>query len=101
MRHISRRIVVLVVCTVMLFLSLMQPALAQNPSAKGIQPTAESMAADTVLLRPAGLIGMVVGACVWVVALPFSWLGDNVGEATDALIVQPAKYTFNRPLGNI
>jgi hypothetical protein len=101
MRHISRRVVVFVVCTLMLLLPLVQPVLAQNPSAKSIEPTAESMTADAIFMRPAGLIGMAIGACVWVVSLPFSLLGNNFGDATDALIVQPAKYTFDRPLGNI
>jgi hypothetical protein len=28
-------------------------------------------------------------------------LGGNVGEAADALVVEPAKFTFTRPLGDL
>lgn len=44
---------------------------------------------------------MVVGAVTWVVTLPFSALGGNVDEATKALVVDPAKFTFSRPLGDL
>jgi hypothetical protein len=40
-----------------------------------------------------------VGVVTFVVTLPFSALGGNVGEAGQILVVDPAKYTFVRPLG--
>jgi hypothetical protein len=101
MRHINRRVVTSLICAALLMLSAASPALAQNPSVREIQPSAEAMTADVVLLRPVGIIGMAIGAAVYVVSLPFAWLGDNMDEAADELIVKPAKYTFSRPLGNI
>ncbi len=62
-------------------------------------PTAGTMLADTVLVRPLTLVGTAVGAITFVVTLPFSALGGNMGEAGRILVVDPAKYTFIRPLG--
>jgi hypothetical protein len=62
-------------------------------------PTAGTMLADTVMVRPLTLIGTAVGVVTFVVTLPFSALGGNVGEAGQILVVDPAKYTFIRPLG--
>jgi hypothetical protein len=57
------------------------------------------MLADTVMVRPLTLIGTAVGVVTFVVTLPFSALGGNVGDAGRILVVDPAKYTFIRPLG--
>ncbi len=62
-------------------------------------PTAGTMLADTVMVRPLMLIGTAVGVVAFVVTLPFSALGGNVGDAGQTLVVEPAKYTFIRPLG--
>jgi hypothetical protein len=62
-------------------------------------PTAGTMLADTVMVRPLTLVGTAVGAVAFVVTLPFSALGGNVGEAGRILVVDPAKYAFVRPLG--
>ena len=64
------------------------------------KPSAGAMFADAVAVRPVMLVGTVAGAATWVVSLPFSALGGNVGEAGDYLIMQPARYTFVRPLGD-
>jgi len=58
-----------------------------------------SMAGDFFLCRPLGLAATVIGSVLFVVSLPFSALGDNVGQAADLLVVEPAKFTFDRPLG--
>ncbi|MCF8024918.1 MAG: hypothetical protein K9J79_06355 [Desulfobacteraceae bacterium] len=58
-----------------------------------------AMAVDIFAARPLGLASTVFGAATFVVSLPFSALGHNVGPAYEALIVSPARYTFDRPLG--
>lgn len=65
------------------------------------EPGFEAMLVDGVIVRPLGLGAMVLGAAAWVVTLPFSALGGNVGEATEKLVVEPARFTFVRPLGEI
>ena len=100
MRPISRRLVVCVLSAALLLLPLTQPVLAQNPSVKQIEPSAESMTADILLIRPASIIGTAIGLCVYVVSLPFSAAAGNSGQAGQTLVVKPAQYTFNRPLGS-
>lgn len=64
-------------------------------------PSFTSMLVDGVLVRPLGLGATVAGAAIWVVTLPFSALGGNVKEAANTLVVDPARFTFNRPLGEL
>ena len=59
----------------------------------------EEMVADALFVRPLGIIATIVGAGLFVISLPFSLLGRNVGEAGSKLVVDPAKFTFVRPLG--
>jgi len=63
------------------------------------EPSAGTMAADLVVARPLGVAATVLGAAAFVVSLPFSALGGNVGQAADALVVGPTKATFVRCLG--
>jgi len=63
--------------------------------------TGGTMLADTFMIRPFMLVGTVLGLATFVVTLPFSALGGNIGEAGNTLVVEPAKYTFVRPLGEL
>lgn len=100
MRPISRRLVVCVLSAALLLLPLAQPVLAQNPSVKQIEPSAESMTADILLIRPASIVGTAIGVCVYIISIPFSALGGNMEQASQALVAKPAQYTFSRPLGS-
>lgn len=62
-------------------------------------PPAYAMVGDLLIARPLGAALTVIGTAAFVVSLPFSALGGNVGEAADALVVAPAKLTFARCLG--
>ena len=64
-------------------------------------PSGAEMIIDAVVVRPLSLVGTVIGVVFFVVTLPFSALGGNVGEAADTLVVEPATYTFVRPLGEM
>jgi hypothetical protein len=81
------------------FASDMSATSASTYSEYAEAPTAGTMLADTVMVRPLMLIGTAVGVVAFVITLPFSALGGNVGEAGRILVVEPAKYTFIRPLG--
>ena len=54
---------------------------------------------DALLERPAGLVGMVGGFTIFVVTLPLSAGGGNVGECWEKLVKRPTRHTFARPLG--
>jgi hypothetical protein len=57
------------------------------------------MAFDFAAARPVGLLSLATGAAFFIASLPFSILGGNTGEAFDKLVIDPARYTFLRPLG--
>ena len=57
------------------------------------------MIGDLVIARPLGLATTAVGTVAFVLSLPFTILGNNVGEAADTLVVKPASETFTRCLG--
>ena len=59
-----------------------------------------TMTMDLVLARPAGAVATLAGAAIFLVSWPFSALGGNSDEAWDSLVVTPASYTFQRPLGD-
>lgn len=65
------------------------------------KPGAGYVLLDSFLMRPVMLVGTVVGAATFLVSLPFSALGGNVGESAETLVLEPAQYTFLRPLGEI
>lgn len=58
------------------------------------------MTADLVLARPVGAAATVTGFVIFVVSSPFSALGGNTKEAWESLVVSPATYSFQRPLGH-
>lgn len=61
--------------------------------------SAGAMAVDALAVRPLGFVATVLGTGLFVVSLPFSALGGNVDEAAQNLVVNPARFTFVRPLG--
>ncbi|MBA1273292.1 multidrug transporter [Stutzerimonas azotifigens] len=62
-------------------------------------PKAFSMIGDLLIARPLLIGATVIGAGAFLVSLPFTALGGNVGEAGKALVVEPGKAAFVRCLG--
>ncbi len=62
-------------------------------------PPAYAMVGDLVIARPLLIAATIIGAGVFVISLPFTALGGNVGEAGKALVVDPGKEAFVRCLG--
>jgi hypothetical protein len=60
---------------------------------------AERMIADTLVVRPVGIAATVLGSVSYVISLPFSYFGGNQYEAQETLVEDPARHTFQRPLG--
>ena len=67
----------------------------------GSDVSAEAIIADGLILRPAGVLATVVGSALFVVTLPFSAPTRSVDKAAQKLVVDPARYTFVRPLGQV
>ena len=90
MKFINKLLAVLVLTCI-----ISVPAMAGPEGA----PRAEAVAIDVIVARPLGVVITGVGAALFIVSLPFSLLGGNVGEAGKALVGGPAKETFMRCLG--
>lgn len=80
-------------------LALVAAPTAQAAGYVDERPNAGEMFADGLVVRPLALGATVLGCATWLVTLPFSALGGSVEEATQKLVVQPAAFTFVRPLG--
>jgi len=93
--------VVLLVAVLFLCATSLVHAAEDSYMARTEDVSAEAMIADGLLLRPAGIAATVLGTAVFVVTLPFSIPTRSVGKAAQKLIVDPARYTFVRPLGQI
>ncbi|MBW1735078.1 MAG: hypothetical protein JRJ09_08115 [Deltaproteobacteria bacterium] len=59
------------------------------------------MAGDLLVIRPLGILATAAGSIIYVLSLPFSVAGGNEEEARQKLVIEPAKYTFTRPLGEL
>lgn len=55
---------------------------------------------DIAFARPFGLVATVVGGAIFVVCLPFALPSGSVNSTADALVGEPFRFTFERPLGN-
>jgi len=94
---------VLALTTGLLALPAHAESVPQNASGDPIYsveaPKAYSMVGDLIIARPLLIAATAIGAGVFVVSLPFTALGGNVGEAGKALVVEPGKAAFVRCLG--
>lgn len=90
---LPKKLMVILTC-----MTLMLPAYS-FAQGKTERPEAYEMGLDLLIARPIALAMTVVGSAIFVVSLPFSLLGGNVGDAADVLVIGPAKATFTRCLG--
>ena len=91
---------------VVLLISTATPALAANagsgdPRYTIQNPPAYAMIGDLLIARPLLIVATVIGAGLFVVALPFTAFGGGIGDAGKALVVDPGKAAFVRCLGCI
>jgi hypothetical protein len=62
-------------------------------------PKGYAMVGDLVIARPLLIGATAIGAAAFIVSLPFTALGGNVGEAAQSLVVEPGREAFVRCLG--
>lgn len=82
---------------------LTSPAFASQPTH---QVNGYDVLFESLVLRPLGLVGLVAGTAVFAAISPLTAIA-NIPEPHNAfpllsnvLIIKPAKYTFERPLGS-
>ena len=62
--------------------------------------------ADALVYRPLGVIGTLLGGATFLVSTPFLGIAsippphDALSKASEMMVLQPAAWTFNRPLGD-
>ena len=93
--------VVLLMTALFLWSTSLAYAAEDAYSTRSDDVSAETIVADGLLLRPGGVIATLVGSAVFVITLPFSIPTKSVEKAAQKLVVDPARYTFVRPLGQI
>jgi hypothetical protein len=99
MLNIAKKSVIWVLFIALSFPTNLLIASAQAADGAGHPPSAGAMLVDGVVIRPLGIVATLLGGATFIVTLPFSALGGNVDEAAHMLVVNPAKMTFKRPLG--
>jgi len=70
-----------------------------DPTYQIQNPPAFAMIGDLLVARPLLIAATVVGAGLFVIALPFTAAGGNVGASGRALVVDPGRAAFVRCLG--
>ena len=84
----------------LLVLVLIAAPAAAQPGEPVTGDRATDMVVDLLVVRPLGIAATVAGAVLTVVALPFTIPSGSAAASAHELIVEPAEYTFKRPLGD-
>ena len=99
MYRIAKKSLVILIIALVLIAPFASTALAEEYFEKE-DPSGGMMIYDFCVVRPVGIVATAVGGAFYIITLPFSALGDNTDEAAQALVKDPAAYTFKRPLGD-
>ena len=104
MRHFTKKMFVLCLAAAFVILPVASSGYAAeaDTNTKTVDeesPSAGAMAADLVLARPLGIASTALGCAVFIVSLPFSLPGGNAKKVFKKTVVEPAEFTFKRPLG--
>src|SRR5438270_10068493 len=60
---------------------------------------AETILADVVVYRPAGVLLTVTGTALFLAILPASLIAGGTKDTARTLVKTPFKFTFRRPIG--
>lgn len=96
----------LVVLFTLLFLtfSVYSPLLAESVETGLYQPeeiSGTAMVGDFLIIRPLSLPACILGLGMFLVTTPLTVPLRQVKDAAKKLVVNPFKFTFQRPLGNM
>ncbi len=98
MHKLVKHSIVLLIALSVVIVPLSSQVLAQA-EVDTKEPSAGSMTYDLIVMRPLGAAATILGAGVWVLALPFTAIDNSVPKASQKLVKDPFHFTFNRPLG--
>ena len=66
-----------------------------------VTPSPGVVVADMFVLRPIGLAGFILGKAACIVSLPVTIPFNSTHEVAKVLVMEPYRYTFERPLGKM
>lgn len=92
-----RKLISIISLTVFLTLSVPSPSFANSSGTE--EGDDISIVVDLAVLRPVGVVATVAGLVIFVGSLPISLATLSVKKTFNALVVNPARYTFVRKLG--
>ncbi|HEX4895149.1 MAG TPA: hypothetical protein VFV11_02325 [Solimonas sp.] len=73
-----------------------------SPDAIDNSPSAAAMAFDLLIVRPLGLVATVGGVGLFILNFPLSIVqGEPPIEPAKKFIIEPGRFTFSRPLGEM
>ncbi len=65
-------------------------------------PSAAAMTFDLIIVRPLSLVATLLGSGLFLLQTPLALIqGTPPFDAAQKLVVEPARYTFDRPLGQM
>jgi hypothetical protein len=99
MKRMTQQVLIVTMAIMMIAMTSVAQAQEYVASPAPKEATGEAMLADVFILRPIGLVATVLGSVAFVVALPFTLPTRSVDKSAQRLVVDPAKFTFVRPLG--
>jgi hypothetical protein len=70
-----------------------------TPQLMDNQPSGTEIILDIAVMRPLGMVGLVLGTTVFVAALPLLLVTGSAENAAAALVDEPFKFTFVRGMG--
>ena len=78
------------------------PVTATADAESNYRPSAAAMTFDLLIVRPVSLVATVLGSGLFILQLPLSLLqAEPPSDAARSLVIEPAAYTFSRPLGQM
>lgn len=90
-----------------LLAAMLVAALVAGPAAAGqqftdVEGSHVSPMFDVLVMRPIGLIGLGIGALLWVpaAAMTAAVQPTEIGKPTEHLIKKPYRYVFEEPIGS-
>lgn len=95
----ARRGAIALVATTLLSSQFAWAQSASTSQLRDREPGSEAIVADLLVARPIGAAITAIGLGAFIVSLPFTVVGGNVGEAGEKLVAGPGKETFVRCLG--
>ena len=92
----ERRRTVKKACVILIALMIMF-----SSSAVFAQPDEIEVATDALILRPLGVAVLAGGSVTFIITLPIAAITKSVSTTAKVFVVDPFKFTFVRPIGDM